>query len=95
VTITVRDVTVAEQISGPKATVAALHLNGGLKNAFTVNLNQATKLLAKRQTADAVGILRTDFIGQVNDLSGGGELTQTEAHTFVTAAWETIRNIDL
>src|SRR6185369_7067600 len=57
VTITVRDVTVAEQISGLKAAVAGLSVNGGIKIALTVKLNQATSLLAKTQTANAVSVL--------------------------------------
>jgi hypothetical protein len=93
VTITVRDVTVAEQISGLKAAVAALGVNGGIKNALTVKLNHAARLLAKGQTGNAVGVLSTDFIGQVNSLLSDGVLTQAEADALITAAQETIQNI--
>jgi hypothetical protein len=94
VTITVRDVTVAEQLSGLQAAVAGLGVNGGLKNALTVKLDQAAKLLAKGQTADAVSVLSTDFIGQVNSLLSEGKLTAAEAAALVQAAQETIQNIN-
>ena len=92
-TITVRDVTVAEQLSGLKTAVAGLSVNGGLKNALTVKLDQATKLLAKGDTADAVGLLSVDFIGQVNSLLSEGKLTAAQAEALILAAEETILNI--
>jgi hypothetical protein len=94
VTITVRDVTVAEQISNLKAAVAGLSVNGGIKNALTMKLNQATNLLAKDQTADAVSLLSTDFIGQVNSLLSEGTLTAADAAALIQAAQETIQNIN-
>jgi hypothetical protein len=93
VTITVRDVTVAEQLSGLQAAVAGLGVNGGIKNALTVKLNQAASLLSQGKTADAVSLLSADFIGQVNSLLGEGKLTQAQADALVTAAQETIQNI--
>jgi hypothetical protein len=94
VTITVRDVTVAEQLSGLKAAVAALGANGGIKNALTVKLDQAASLLGQGKTAQAVSLLSADFIGQVNSLLGEGKLTQAEADALITAAQETIQNIN-
>ena len=94
VTITVRDVTVAEQISNLKAAVAGLNVNGGIKNALTVKLTQATNLLAKGQTGDAVSLLSTDFIGQVNSLLSEGTLTAADAAALIQAAQETIQNIN-
>ena len=92
-TITVRDVTVAEQISGLKAAVARLGVNGGVKHALTVKLSQATKLLADGQTADALSLLSVDFIGQVNSLLSEGKLTSAQADALILAAEETILNI--
>jgi hypothetical protein len=94
VTITVRDVTVAEQLSGLKAAIAGLGVNGGIKNALTVKVDQAAKLLAQGNTADAVGLLSADFIGQVNSLLSEGKLTQAQADALITAANETIQNIN-
>ena len=93
VTITVRDVTVAEQISGLKAAVAGLSVNAGLKNALTVKLDQAAKLLANGHTADAVSLLSVDFIGQVESLLNEGKLTAAQADALITAAQETVQNI--
>jgi enterochelin esterase-like enzyme len=93
VTITVRNVTVAEQISGLKDAVAALPLGGGLKNALTVKLNQVTKLLAKGKTAAAVDVLSDDFIGQVNSLLAQGKLTAEQAAALIDAAEAVIENI--
>jgi hypothetical protein len=94
VTITVRDVTVAEQLSGLTAAVAGLGVNGGLKNALTVKLDQAAKLLGQGKTAQAVSLLSADFIGQVTSLLSEGKLTQAEADALITAAQETIQNIN-
>ena len=93
VTITVRDVTVTEQISGLKTAVAGLGVNGGVKVALTVKLSQAAKLLTDGQTADALSLLSADFIGQVNSLLNEGKLTGAEADALILAAEETILNI--
>lgn len=93
VTITVRNVTVDEQISGLKAAVAGLSVAGGVKNALSGKLDQATKLLAKGETSGAVNLLSTDFVGQVKSLQREGKLTATQADALVLAAEETILNI--
>ena len=93
VTITVRDVTVAEQIAGLKAAIAELAVNGGVKNALTVKLDQASKLLAKGKIADAVSVLSTDFIGQVNILLSEGKLTPEQAAALIAATEATVLNI--
>jgi enterochelin esterase-like enzyme len=94
VTVTVRDVTVAEQLAGLKAAVAAAPgLNGGLRNALTVKLDQAAKLLGKGKPADAVGILRDDFIPQVHNLAAAGKLTAAEETALVEGATAAIANI--
>jgi hypothetical protein len=93
VTISVRDVAVAEQISGLASAVAATSLNGGNKNALTVKLNQVTKLLGKGKTAEAVGILENDFIPQVENFRAAGKLAAAEADALITGAEEAIANI--
>jgi hypothetical protein len=93
VTITVRDVTVSEQLSGLKSAISGLAVNGGLKNALAVKLDQASKLLAKGQTTDAVSVLSSDFIGQVDSLLADGVLTADDAAALITAAQETVLNI--
>lgn len=93
VSISVRDVTIDEQLSGLTAAVAGLGVNGGLKNALTVKVDQAAKLLAGGQTADAVRILAVDFAGQVEALQAAGKLSAADAAALVTAAQEAVLNI--
>jgi hypothetical protein len=94
VTITVREVTVGEQLTALKAAVAGLSVNGGLKNALTVKLDQASRLLANGSTADAVNLLSSDFIGQVQSLLSEGKLTAAQAAALTLAAQEAMKNID-
>ncbi|WP_314505471.1 putative Ig domain-containing protein [uncultured Microbacterium sp.] len=93
VVITVRDVTVTEQLTALKSAITGLSVPGGVKNALTVKLDQSAKLLAKAQTAQAVGILSTDFVGQVNSLVAEGKLSAADAAALILAAQETIANI--
>lgn len=93
VTISVRDVTVAEQLSGLKSAVAALGVNGGLKIALTVKVDQASKLLAQGDQAGAIDLLSTDFVGQVASLLAEGKLTAEQAAALTTAAQEAVLNI--
>jgi enterochelin esterase-like enzyme len=93
VTIIVRNVTVDEQVSGLKAAIAGLSVNGGLKNALTVKLDQAVKLLAKGKTAEAASHISADFIGQVESLRDEGKLTAAQAAALILAAEETVQNI--
>ena len=84
----------AKQAADLKAAVAGLGVNGGVKTALTVKLNQAASLLGQGKTAEAVSLLSADFIGQVNSLLSEGKLTQAEADALTTAAQETIQNIN-
>jgi hypothetical protein len=93
VTVTVRDVTVAEQISGLKGAVAGLSVNGGLKNALTVKLDQAEKLLAAGEQMDAEALLSGDFIGQVTGLQSAGRITEAEAAALTLAVEEILLNL--
>ena len=91
-TITVNDVLVTDQIASLKAAVAGLTVNNGIKNALTVKLDQALKLLSKDQPAEAVEVLN-GFIGQANDLRDEGKLTEAQAAELIEAAEEAILNI--
>lgn len=93
VTITVRNVTVDEQIAGLKAMVAGLDLNEGNKNALTVKLDQVLKLLKMEndKSSEAVEALN-GFIDQVNGWIGI-KVTEEQAVGLIKAAQETILNI--
>ena len=58
-----------------------------------MKVDQASKLLEKGKTADAVGVLSTDFIGQVQSLLSEGKLTAEQAAALTLAAQETVQNI--
>jgi len=90
--ITVNDVLVTEQIAGLKTAVAGLNVNNGIKNALTVKLDQALKLLSQDKHSEAVEVLN-GFIGQANDLRDEGKLTEAQAAELINAAEETILNI--
>ena len=92
ISITVNDVLVTAQIAGIKAAVAGLDVNNGIKNALTVKLDQALKLLSKDKPSEAVEVLN-GFIGQANDLRDEGKLTAAQATELINAAEETILNI--
>ena len=85
-----------QQIGSLKETVAGLDIigggSGGIKNALTVKLDQALKLLSKDKPFEAVSILKNDFIGQVSDLSGV-KLTEEQAAELTTAAEQIILTI--
>lgn len=93
VTISVRDVTVAEQTADLKTAIAAMGVNGGLRTALTVKIDQASKLLADGDVAGAVGLLSTDFVGQVASLLAEGKLTSAQAAALTIAAQEAVLNI--
>lgn len=93
-TITVNNVLVTDQIASLKAAVASM-TKGGIKNALTVKLDQALKLLANTKedkSLEAAKVLG-DFVGQVHDLYAEGKLTEAQATALVTAAEEAILNI--
>jgi hypothetical protein len=68
-------------------------MSGGVKNALTAKLDQASKLLARGATADAVAVLEGDFIGQVNSLLAEGKLTAEQAAALTLAVDEAVLNI--
>jgi hypothetical protein len=93
VTVTVGDVTVCEQLSGLQSAIAGLNVNGVVKNALRVKLEKAADPVGKGQTADAVGLLSTDFIGQVHGLLSEGKLTEGHATSLTIPAQEAIQSI--
>ncbi|MEJ2653245.1 MAG: alpha/beta hydrolase-fold protein [Gammaproteobacteria bacterium] len=84
-----------QQIASLKEAVAGLDIIGGgskgIKNALTVKLDQALKLLSKDKSSEAIEVLN-DFIDQVDDLSGV-KLTEEQAAELKTAAEQTILTI--
>ena len=94
VSITVNNVLVTEQIASLKESVASM-VTGGIRQALTVKLDQALKLLANEKedkSVEAVQVL-DGFIGQAQDLRDEGKLTEAQAAELITAAEETILNI--
>ena len=87
-------VTVDEQIAYLKEIVSDLNLNGGLKNALTVKLDQVLKLLAKGddKSSEAIAVLN-GFIDQANSLKDEGKLTEKQAAGLINVAKDTILNI--
>ena len=79
--------------AGLKTAIAGLSVNGGVKSSLTSKLDQATKLLAKGKTADAVSLLSIDLIGQIDSLRSEGKLTAGQAAALITAVEETILNV--
>ncbi|HZG84543.1 Ig-like domain-containing protein [Paenibacillus sp.] len=83
------------RIADLKEIVAGLDIVHGNKNALTVKLDQAEKLLSDTKhdkSAEAVEILNA-FIDQVNNFASSGKLSEEQAIEMVEAAEETIRNI--
>ncbi len=79
-----------------KVIVAGLDLVPGNKNALTVKLNQASKLLGntkENKSAEAIEVLNS-FIHQVNAFIKPGKLSEAQANEMISAAEETIRYIN-
>jgi hypothetical protein len=69
----------------------AIHPNG-IKNALTVKLNQALKLVSKDKPAEAIEVMN-GFIDQVEGLRGV-KLTDEQATELIEAAEDIILNIE-
>lgn len=82
----------SDEIGQLKAGVASTGLNGGNKNALTVKLDQAYKLIARGDNAGAVEVLN-GFVAQVKGFAGSGKLTQEQAAPLVTTAEKVLFNI--
>ncbi len=84
------------RIEDLKEMVAGLNLIPGNRNALTVKLNQASKLLAntnENKSAEAIEVLN-GFIDQVNAFVIPGKLSEEQAIDMILAADETIRYIN-
>ncbi len=92
VTITVGNVTVAEQIAGLESAVDGLSLKDGDKKSLNKELDKATKELGKGNADKAVDHVEK-FIERVEKLVDKGKLTAAEAAALIHAAQETILNI--
>ena len=79
------------QIASLKEDVASM-VTGGIKQALTVKLDQALRLLSKDKPFEATQLLLNDFIGQVNNLRGV-KLTEDQAAALIAAAEQTISTI--
>ena len=82
---------VADKIEGLEAAVGATDLNKGNKNALTVKLDQAYKLLAKHGHDEAVLESLDGYIVQVNAFHSSEKLTDEQAATLLANA-EKIRS---
>ncbi|HEX5087942.1 MAG TPA: hypothetical protein VFV89_09040 [Nocardioides sp.] len=68
----------ADKFQALTSSVAATSLNGGNKNALTVKLSQAEKLVTKGANDEAVEVL-DGYIAQVQSFNGSGNLTDEQA----------------
>jgi hypothetical protein len=83
---------VADEITTLKDAVAATSLNKGNKNALTVKLDQALKLVTKGENAGAVEVL-TGFVDQVNAFTANGKLTQDQSAALLPTAQKLLFNL--
>jgi predicted peptidase len=84
------------RIEDLKEVVAGLDLDNGNRNALTVKLDQASKLLGntkENKSAEAIEVLN-GFIDQVNAFVNPGKLSEEQAKEMTLAAEETIRYIN-
>ena len=82
----------ADKFAALKSSVAATSLNGGNKNALTVKLTQAERLVTK---GDADGVLEilNGYVDQVNELHGVGKLTDEQTSALLATAQKIISNV--
>jgi hypothetical protein len=83
---------VKDEIDTLKSGVAATSLNKGNKNALTVKLNQAYKLLAKGESAGVLEVLN-GFVTQVAEFQAAGKVTSDEAAALTTLAQTILTNV--
>ena len=82
----------SDEIGQLKAGVANAALNRGNKNALTVKLDQAYKLIARGDNAGAVEVLN-GFVAQVKEFTSAGKLTEEQAAALVPTAEKVLFNI--
>jgi hypothetical protein len=82
---------ITDEIDTLKAGVAGTGLNGGNKNALTVKLDQALKLIAKGHNDEAIDVLN-GFVDQVNSFTAGGKLTAEQSAALLPVAQKILFN---
>lgn len=76
---------VADKFDALKAAVAGTGLNSGNKNALTVKLDQAYKLLASGHSDGVLEVL-DGYTAQVDEFHGSGKLTDEQASALLATA---------
>ncbi|HWL76241.1 alpha/beta hydrolase-fold protein [Microbacterium sp.] len=82
----------ADEFGDLKDAVASTTLNKGNKNALTVKLDQALKLIAKGKNAEAIDVL-DGFVNQVISFQANGKLTADEAAGILPTAEKVLFNV--
>ncbi|UUT34638.1 alpha/beta hydrolase [Microbacterium elymi] len=81
-----------DEITTLKDAVAATSLNKGNKNALTVKLDQAYKLLAKDKADGTLEVLN-GFVTQVGSFQSAGKLTAEQTAALTTTAQKILFNV--
>ncbi len=82
----------ADKFAALRSSVAATGLNGGNKNALTVKLTQAEKLVTKGHHDEALEVL-AGYIDQVNSFHSSGKLTDAQASALLATAQKISSNL--
>jgi hypothetical protein len=83
---------VKEELDTLKAHVAATNLNKGNKNALTVKLDRAYRLLTEGDTEGGIKALNK-FVTKVSNFKSAGKLTDEQAETLTAIAQKVILNV--
>ena len=83
---------IQDEIGQLKANVAATSLNGGNKNALTVKLEQALKLVAKGDSTGALEVL-DGYVTQVSEFQAAGKVTAEQATGLTALAAQITSNL--
>jgi hypothetical protein len=83
---------VIDEITDLKDGVAATSLNNGNKNALTVKLDQAFKLLEKGKNAEVLEVLG-GFVAQIDEFTTAGKLTAEQSAQLHATAEKIISNV--
>lgn len=83
---------IKDEVDTLKAGVADTGLNKGNKNALTVKLDQALKLITKGHTDGAIEVLN-GFVDQVNAFTAGRKLTAEQSAALLPVAQKILFNL--
>jgi hypothetical protein len=83
---------IQDEIGQLKDNVAATSLNGGNKNALTVKLEQALKLVAKGDSTGALEVL-DGYVTQVSEFQAAGKVTAEQATGLTALAAQITSNL--